>query len=194
MSQPQNKTMVAMLLYKKLAIMKFLGLLLLAMSLSFGICACENDNNDDKKVSIEVLKAFEQRFPQAVQVDWDIEGKYCVAEFKGTIPDIPELSLEDVPQGTLFNLEAWFDMGANWKMTVVDVPYKVLPKAVQTGFTTSNYGAWKVEDADVIQRNGLDNVYVIEVEQGNTERYLYFNSKGVLTNEKKDNNDYREFL
>lgn len=187
--------MAAVLLSKKLDIMKFLGLLLLAMSLSLGICACENDSNtDDKKVSVEVLKAFEQRFPQALQVDWDVEGKYCVAEFKGTVPDIPELQLEDVPQGTLFDLEAWFDMSANWKMTVTDVPYKVLPKAVQTGFTASNYGAWKVEDADVIQRNGVDNVYVIEVEQGNIERYLYFNSKGELTQEKKTDNDYREFL
>lgn len=174
--------------------MKFLGLLLLAMSLTFGICACENDNNDDKKVSIEVLKAFEQKFPQAVQVDWDIEGKYCIAEFRGTVPDIPELTLEDIPAGTLFEYEAWFDLGANWRMTVVDIPYKVLPQAVKTGFAAGNYGAWRVEDTDVIQRNGQDNVYVIEVEQGNIERYLYFNSKGELTQEKKTNNDYREFL
>ena len=174
--------------------MKFLGLMVLAMTLTIGLCACENDNNDNKKVAVEVLKAFEQRFPQAVQVDWDIEGKYCIAEFIGTAPDIPELSLEYVPAGTMFEMEAWFDLGANWKMTVVDIPYKVLPEAVKTGFTSSNYGAWRVEDSDVIQRNGEDNVYVIEVEQGNTDRYLYFNSKGVLLKERNDNNDYREFL
>lgn len=174
--------------------MKFLGLLLLAMSLTFGICACENDTPDNKKVSVEVLKAFEQKFPQAVQVDWDIEGKYCVAEFKGNLPDIPELTTENLPANTLFELEAWFDYSANWKMTIVDIPYKILPQAVKNGFTTSNFGDWRVEDAIVIQRNGEDNIYVIEVEKGNGERYLYFNSKGELTDEKSNNKGYRDLL
>ena len=52
--------------------MKFLSLLVLAMGLAFGLYACDN-TDDDKKVGVEVLKAFEQRFPQAVQVDWDVD-------------------------------------------------------------------------------------------------------------------------
>ena len=77
-------------------------------------------------------------------------------------------------------------------MTVIDVPYKILPQSVKQGFTTSNYGAWKVEDADVIQRNGVDNIYIIEVEQNDKERYLYFNKDGKLIQEKKS--DFRAEL
>lgn len=173
--------------------MKFLGLFLLAMCLTVGMCACNADSNDDKKVRVEVLKAFEQRFPQAVQIDWDVEGRYCVADFKGTVPDIPELSLEGVPPGTLFDLEAWFDSAGNWKMTVVDIPFRLLPQDVKTGFAASNYGTWKVEDTHVVQRNGSGSIYVIEVEQGNRERYLFFNSNGKLSNEKKSD-DYLNLL
>ena len=168
----------------KFTAMKFLSLLILAMGLAFGLYACEN-KDDDKKVSIEVLKAFEQKFPQAVQIDWDVEGRYCVAEFKDALPDISGLTLDSVPAATLFELEAWFDNAGNWKMTVVDVPYKLLPQIIKQGFTSSNYGAWKVEDADVIQRNGVDNIYIIEVEQNNKERYLFFNKDGELTKETK---------
>ncbi len=173
--------------------MKFLSLLILALGLALGLYACDR-NDDDKKVGIEVLKAFEQRFPQAVQIDWDVEGRYCIAEFKDVLPQIPDLTTEGIPANTLFELEAWFDNSANWKMTVIDLPYKVLPQAVKQGFTTSNYGAWKVEDADVIQRNGVDVIYVIEVEQNNKERYLYFTKDGVLQKEAKDNKDYRDLL
>ena len=172
-------------------VMKFLSLLVLAMGLAFGLYACDK-KDDDKKVGVEVLKAFEQKFPQAVQVDWDVEGRYCVAEFKDALPAIGELSTDGIPANTLFEFEAWFDNSANWLMTVIDVPYKILPQSVKQGFTTSNYGAWKVEDADLIQRNGVDNIYIIEVEQNDKERYLYFNKDGKLIQEKKS--DFRAEL
>ena len=57
--------------------MKTIALFFFAMFITFGLCACDQDNHHDQKISIEVLKAFEQKFPQAVGVEW-----YYVADFR----------------------------------------------------------------------------------------------------------------
>lgn len=167
--------------------MKTIALFFFAMFITFGLCACDQDNHHDQKISIEVLKAFEQKFPDAVGVEWEKEGRYYVADFRSTLPE--------GQTGVKYELEAWFDSSANWRMTVKDVTYDMLPQVVKDGFTASNFGAWNVEDSDIVERNGKDTVYVLEVEQGHQERYLYFNSNGKLTQERKNgSDDYRDLL
>lgn len=167
--------------------MKTIALFFFAMCVSFGLCACDGDHDRDQKISIDVLKAFEQRFPQAVGVEWEKEGRYYVADFRAP--------LQEGQSGLMYDMEAWFDSSANWRMTVKDVTYDMLPEAVRNGFTASNYGAWKVDDADIVERNGKDSVYVLEVQQGHVERYLYFNSSGVLTQERHSgSDDYKDLL
>ncbi|MBQ7773926.1 MAG: PepSY-like domain-containing protein [Bacteroidales bacterium] len=170
--------------------MKTMALLFAAMLISFGLCACDNGDDHPTKISTDIIKAFEQRYPQAVQVDWDREGKYYVAEFKA-----PYGGATGIITPTLYEMEAWFDARANWKMTVMEITYDILPAEVKGGFTTSKYSEWRVEDTDIIERNGKETVYALEVKHGKDERCLYFNSRGELTKEmRKEINDYRDLL
>ena len=177
--------------------MKAIALFFFAMFISVGLCACEDGTDDNQKIDISVLNAFEQKFPLAKGVEWDKLGRYYVAEFKSPMGDgqYVELGTPGATPEVLYEMEAWFDSGANWRMTVIEATYTMLPNAVQHGFTTSNYGTWKVDDVDIVQRNGKETVYILEVKQGKTERELYFNSKGVLTHEKKHPSEgYRDLL
>lgn len=170
--------------------MKTMALLFAAMLISFGLCACDDGDNGPKKISTDVIKAFEQRYPQAVQVDWDRDGRYYVAEFKA-----PYGEATGIISPALYEMEAWFDAGANWKMTVMELTYDLLPDEVKGGFSTCRYSQWRVEDADIIERNGKSTVYALEVKQGKEERCLYFNARGELSKEmKKDSDDYRDLL
>lgn len=167
--------------------MKAVGLFFFAILVSFGLCAYNDTEEyvDSQKVSIAVLKAFEQKFPQAVGVEWDKEWRFYVAEFRSPMAGAQSLAMYD--------MEAWFDLNANWRMTVIDAAYKMLPQVVKDGFTAGNYGAWKVDDAHIVVRNGKDNIYIIEVEQGHQERDLFFNSSGELVKESRSS-DYKSLL
>ena len=172
--------------------MKAVCLLCCAMSVSLALCAC--DTGDDlKKVSTEVLKAFQQRYPQAEQVDWERDGRYYVAEFRAPYSQ-PGAPVMAVPL-QMFEMEAWFDSLANWRMTVIDANYTLLPPEVSNGFTVSKYGKWHVDDVSIVELNGKDPVYILEIENNGSERTLYFNQRGVLTKEKKGSPDsYKDLL
>jgi len=177
--------------------MKAIALFFFAMFISVGLCACDESTGDNEKISIDVLRAFGEKFPQAKDVDWDTHGRYYVAEFKSPAGWVQseEITGAGATPEVLYEMEAWFDTAANWRMTVIDATYTMLPNSVQHGFTTSTYGAWKVDDVDIVQRNGKEPVYILEVKQGKVERELYFNSNGVLTHEKKhSSDDYRDLL
>jgi len=65
-------------------------------------------------------------------------------------------------------------------MTEEDVPYALLPQAVRTAFESGEYAAWHVDDADKLTREGLETVYVLEVEQRDAEYELVYSEDGVL--------------
>ena len=172
--------------------MKAVCLLLCAMSVSLALCAC--DNSDDlRKVSTDVLKAFEQRYPNAVNVDWDKHGKYYVAEFRAPYAQ-PGAPVSGIPAQS-FEMEAWFDSLANWRMTVIDANYTLLPPEVTNGFTASKYASWRVDDVAIVELNGKDPVYILEIEHKGAERALYFNARGEITKDKNGLPDsYKDLL
>ena len=77
-------------------------------------------------------------------------------------------------------MQAWFDAAGKWYMTEEDVPYALLPQAVCTAFESGEYAAWHVDDADKLTREGLETVYVLEVEQRDAEYELVYSEDGVL--------------
>ena len=78
------------------------------------------------------------------------------------------------------DLSAWFDNGGEWYMTQTDIPFTMLPEAVRTAFAATEYAAvpWSVDDVDMLEREGVETVYVIEVEKYDngreTEIDLYY--------------------
>ena len=71
-----------------------------------------------------------------------------------------------------------------------DVPYALLPQAVRTAFESGEYAAWHVDDADKLTREGLETVYVLEVEQRDAEYELVYSEDGVLLRAVPDVKDF----
>ena len=145
--------------------------------------SCDNDDNEPTPNFVNALTkaAFEEKYPSAKDVEWETRNDYIVVDFK-----------QDKVEK-----EAWFDNNGGWYMTETDVPFTQLPDAVKTAFQQSDYSTWKVDDVDMIERKNAETVYVLEVEQGNSEVDLYYSPDGVLVKTVVDtdsNGGYEDFI
>lgn len=158
--------------------------ILLLIAGSVALQSCKKDDavkHGGVNVGSVVESAFDTKFPTATDIDWESKSTYYVADFE----------INNV------NESAWFDHAGNWYMTEIDMPYTALPQPVKTAFEASEYGAWVKDDVDMIEREGLSVIYVIEAQQGNTEVELYYTAEGVLTKTLFDteiDNDYEDFI
>lgn len=159
-------------------------LLFLAAAVLIGLQACDKSDDDSDRgyVSEQAKQALAAKYPNASGVEWEVKNKYVVAEF--SIPSARELS-------------AWFDNNGTWYMTETDITFDQLPEAVKTSFSTSQYAAWRVEDVDQIERNTTETIYVVEVENQQTEVDLQYAPNGVLIQATVDvdaDDDYEDFI
>ena len=67
-----------------------------------------------------------------------------------------------------------------------------MPEAVKNAFKNSEYGQWSLDDVDMLVREGMEPVYVLEVEQGPREMDLYYNAEGILIKVVEDSEDDSE--
>lgn len=158
----------------------------MALLVALSLClfqSCDNDGNEPVPGYVDPVTkaAFEEKYPSAKEVEWKTRNNYIVVDFK-----------QDQVEK-----EAWFDNSGEWYMTETDVPFDGLPDAVKTAFRQSEYASWKVEDVDMIERRGLETVYVIEVEQNENEVDLYYSPDGILVKTVADtegNDDYESII
>lgn len=156
------------------------------------LAACENEEapaGGTNDVSRLAQIALETKYPGASNVRWLTKGDYVVAVF--SMPATRAVS------DTENDLAAWFDNGGVWYMTETDIPFTSLPQTVQEAFNAGEYAAapWKVDDVDKLERDGVEMIYVIEVEKKEngqeTEVDLYYTPDGVLVKKVIDSgNDY----
>lgn len=146
------------------------GLFLLLVVL--GAMGCDDDDNI-KNVPEGVKSSFNERYPNAKKVEWEQKNGYYVADFRNDGCET----------------DAWFDGSGIWYMTETDVPFDALPEVVKSAFRSSQYGSWRVDDVDKLEKNGLELLYVIEVEQGEREVDLNYSEDGVLVREIVDNDN-----
>lgn len=139
-----------------------LKLLVSVFVVLFGFQACDND--DFSNIPDAAKQAFDKKYPNTSVHEWDFDNGYYVAEFNNGG----------------YEAESWFSTSGAWVMTETDVPFRDLPSAVQTAFNQSEYANWQIEDVDRLEREGLETVYVIEVESGELEYDLYFSESGIL--------------
>lgn len=153
---------------------------------------CEKENGEGRKaVSPQAEEALLALYPEATNIRWQHKQGYVVAKF-----DLPAGRAAAVGQHT-----AWFDNGGSWYMTQTGIAFAALPEAVQTAFRTSEYAAWVVDDADKLERQGAETVYVIEaegrIEGVETEIDLYYSPEGVLVRkivDADDDYDYGDYI
>ena len=155
------------------------NLLLLALLISgFTLQSCNDDDNNPNPGNTVVESIFLQKYPSATRVDWEVKGTYYIADFW--------LNNQE--------LEAWFSWDGEWFYTETDIAFNQLPEAIQTAFNQSEYAAWRIDDVDVVERNGMEIVYVIEVEQGKQEYDLYYTADGTLVKAIPDSDNSNSYL
>nr|WP_302986656.1 PepSY-like domain-containing protein [uncultured Alistipes sp.] len=133
----------------------------------FTATGCDMDDDDDDRLTYVpsgVEETFRAMYPRATSVRWSDRSGYIVADFR-----------ED---GTA--AQAWFLPAGEWHMTDTDIRYAELPQAVRTAFETGDYASWRVDDVDLLSRRGLETVYSIEVERGESEYELLYAEDGIL--------------
>lgn len=158
--------------------MRFLLLFVMIGTLTLTLQSCDDDD-DNVNAPTEVTQAFSAMYPSATVEEWEIKSLYYVADFRNNG----------------YKAEAWFTSTGEWLMTETFIVYNALPNAVKAAFQESEYADWKVDDVDMIERNGLETVYVIEVEKSEQDLDLYFSADGVLVRTKvedadKESDDY----
>lgn len=162
----------------------------------FTLSSCSNDDQPGKGNTPprEIVEQFNAQFPDASDVTWEASASgYYTASF--TTPQHPQGSTK-----------AWFSHQGEWGMTHYEISFQQLPEAVKAAFAESSYAqpasGWQTDDeADVLQRQGNETLYIIEVkkkENGNeTEVELYYTEDGILVKEIADsdpNDDYEGYL
>ena len=138
----------------------FLSLVFL-LGLSYAWAACDDDDNRYKP-SEEIITSFNSQFPGVKNVEWEKKNVYQVADF-----------MQDGVEK-----EAWFDSAGNLLLTEEDLPYSLLPATIREWIASSEYAAWQIDDVDKVIRNGQATVYVVELESGKSEVYIYFTETG----------------
>lgn len=145
-----------------------------AVVAALGLFACDNY---DAPTSLR--NAFSDKYPTAVDVEWERKRGYAVAEF--TLPGQGEC-------------EAWYTKGGEWVMTKYDIKYSDLPQAVRVAFETSYGAQTPVDDVERLERNTGDTIYFIEatvvVNGFLTDIYLDYASDGTLLRTAADIEDY----
>lgn len=143
----------------------FFFLLLACITLQLTGCS---KNDDDHKGAIEptqaVLNAFNEKYPDAEDAIFKIEGNYFVVDFTNG--------------GA--STEAWFTDQGQWMMDKADTPFNRLPSPVISAFNNGLYAGWEVDDTYTIRRDSMGVVYKIEAEKGNSDLDLYYSQYGNL--------------
>ncbi|WP_455585689.1 PepSY-like domain-containing protein [Bacteroides sp.] len=150
---------------------------LIALLCAVGLQSCDSDD-DHVVVPVELQKAFSEKYPSATRVEWEVEYGYYVADF----------------YDNSYGASAWFSPDGKWYMTETDVPYAALPEVVKLAFEQGEYSAWTVDDVDKLEREGMETVYVIEVEMKSQgmEMDLYYSVEGMLIKAVADTDDDTE--
>ena len=171
--------------------MKTIVFNIILVCMALGLYGCDNDENGKNVANQQVQATLLAKYPAATNIKWLMKREYLVADFRS-----PEAAAVNMLDHT-----AWFDKSGKWYMTEIEIPFVSLPEAVKTAFQASEYATWRVEDVDKLEREGVETVYVIEVENKaggiETEVDLYYSPDGVLIKTVIDSGkdyDYHDYI
>ena len=145
------------------------------LTLFFSGCSKNDDDHQGIIPLPPVENAFQEKYPDAKNPVFEIEGNYYVVDFNN--------------EGS--ETTAWFTDQGVWMMEKIDISFAQLPAAVSTAFKQGFYSNWTVDDTYAINRLNMGIVYKIEAEQSNSEVDLYYSQYGNLIKAVDDeiNND-----
>lgn len=147
---------------------------------AFTACNDQTSGGGTALVPQNIQEQFSQKFPDARSVQWTSQNGYSVASF---------YSASDSLQN---KCQAWFSLyDGCWDMTEYEIPYTLLSDSVRLAFEETEYAAspWQTDrEVDVLERDGIETLYIISVEnpQTNVEMDLYYSADGILLKEMMD--------
>ena len=154
----------------------------LAVILSTSFTACGSDDDDDEVIAqnsipAEIQRAFSEKYPGVKADSWRKKDSYYIADFT-------------ISRASVRKASAWFASSSVWMMTEYDEDnIDNLPAAVVAAFRAGIYASWEVDDIDIVERAGMETVFVIEVEKGSEEYDLYYAADGTLIKVVSDDDD-----
>lgn len=140
-------------------------LLAYAIPLLSALSSCAQDIPQSSIPSV-VLNAFQQKFPQASDVEWEKKGEVYEVEFDLAFKD-HKLLIDSA--GKLIKHKE--------EINAVDLPAAV-KETIKKGFLT-----YKIEDTDRIETEGLV-IYKIELENSTQEQKIYVGEDGKIIESK----------
>lgn len=111
-------------------------------AMAFGACD-DDDKNDNITVPDAVSKALKDKYPAAMDIEWERKGDYFVADcwMDGREMDV------------------WYDVQATWKLTETDILWEGLPPTVQTAFEVERgneeYQLFYAGDGNLLQKRDV---------------------------------------
>lgn len=148
-------------------------------------------NGINDEVKNELQSVLLEKYPDATDIVWSEKSGYYVADFMSALV-----------RSEAVRHSAWFDSRYNWQMTETDIPFDMIPEAVRNAFAASEYADWRIDDVDMLYREGVETIYIIEVEGTTADGIrqdvdLYFSEDGVLVKvvvDAEKDNDYDDYI
>lgn len=137
---------------------------------TLSLTSCDKSNTAPNAI---VGENFTGMYPDAKQVEWEMERGFYVAEFR--------------ENG--YEKEAWFNKDYAWVLTKTEYERRT-PDIVRQAVNNTDYRDWRIDDIDYIEMAGKEPFYIVEVEKNETETDLYISHTGELIREISEEGDY----
>lgn len=140
-----------------------------AIALSFANIAVAQDIPQSRVPSI-IVNSFQQRFPKAYDVEWEIKGGLYKVDF--------ETSLFGADH------DAWFDKTGKLIKHEEEISKSDLPKKVRTGIE-AGFSGYRIDDPKKINE-GNRSTYVLELKSVREEWKVAFDAEGNVLSKVAD--------
>ena len=155
------------------------------------LSSCSDDNSPvvNENVPSEVLKSFAKQYGNVTDVKWEQKNDYHVARFNGG-------KLSRAAESA-YTTSAWFTTDGKQRQADQDIDFKDLPAVVQDAFNAykeSLYADWTVDDCEVVVRDEMSQIYVVEIEKDELEREISISEEGAILKDVLDDDDDDDIL
>lgn len=141
----------------------------IAMIALLGTAAVSAQDMNPTDVPSDLKNTFEQAYPKATDVEWEMEGDTYKVEF--------EIDNEDQ--------EIWYAADGKTNKMEKDLRENELPEAI-TSAISSNYAGYKIDSVEMTEQNGT-TTYEVELEKGwDDEKKVVFDADGKVLSERND--------
>ena len=146
--------------------MKKLAVIIAVAASVFAALSC--DQYEDGKPSDNVLTRFDKMYPNAYNIEWEIEGVYWEVSFEtGSYPNVKEHT-------------AWFRADGTWVRTETDLLISAVPEEIKQYLQASEYASALLQDTEIDYVQTPDgNYYQFE---------LVYNGASIKVNVTPDGN------